>query len=73
MRLDLDDFGIDVESTGRSTYKLDPQRLVAGVERVSKAVDELHAAWEALPPAVRKRLGKVVLTMQDDDGEDDRA
>lgn len=70
MKLDLSDMGIEVEPVSRSTYRLNAQRLAADAARVAAAVEELRDAWEALPPAVRKKLGKVVLTMHDGTEED---
>lgn len=60
---DLSDFGIEVERTGPTTWRLSARALKADLARFTAAVNELVAAWEALPPGLQERIGDLVLTL----------
>lgn len=47
------------------SFHVDARSLVAGLDRLSAAVEEVAAAWDALPPGARDHLGTLTLTMGD--------
>ncbi len=61
----LADLGIVVTPT-HDGFAIDGSALASSLKRLSWAAGELAAAWAAVPPGARERMGTVVVTLRPD-------
>ena len=69
-RPDLSDMGMRLKGSTKNTLTFDTTELESAVARLRAALVDAGAAWEALPPGVRDRLGTITITLGADDGPD---
>lgn len=62
MAVVLDDLGLRVRF-GRAGFSLEDAGLDAAVDRLSAALDQLEAAWAAVPAGARRAFGDLTVTL----------
>lgn len=64
-RLD-EDWHVEMIPGGKHLMRLDFRKMEGNISRFASAMRGLREAWDDLPPAIKRRLGPLHLTLDDD-------